>query len=141
LDRLKITDVLAAEHAAYRTVFDQIEAIWPRVRTLDEARNLASLVEGLLRQHGAKEEDLLYVAFDHVLEDRGQLERMSQEHDELDQNLLRIHEATTVAQARHFLQAACSRAKGHFRFEELEVFPLIERALQVETLERLGREA
>jgi hemerythrin-like domain-containing protein len=138
---MRMTDALMVEHTALRAVFEQIERVWPRIRTLEEASMLASLVEGLLRQHGSKEENLLFVTYDHVMEERGQLQKMSQEHDEIDQRLLRIRQAATVPEAKRLLRSALSVARRHFRFEELNVFPAIEHALQGDTLERLASRA
>jgi len=135
---MKITETLTVEHAAFRAVFEQIERACPKIRTLHEAWLLADLVEQLLRQHESEEGNLLYVAYDHMLAERGELQRMSQAHDDLDQRLLQVREAKTAAQAKALLQEALSGARSHFRFEELNVFPAIEQTFQRDTLEMLA---
>jgi hemerythrin-like domain-containing protein len=132
-----ITEVLVAEHAVLCGVFDQIERVWPQVNTIHEIRLLAALVEGLLRQHGAKEENVLLPAYDHTLENRGQLQRLSQEHDEIDKRLLLIQQAATVTEAKSLLRATLARARNHFQFEERSVFPAIAQTLQPGTLQQL----
>jgi hemerythrin-like domain-containing protein len=139
--RLKITEALVAEHAAFRAVFLEMERLTPRAGSLQEVRLLASLMEGFLRRHAAKEEDFLYAPYDHVLEHQGQLQRMSQEHAEIDDSLLQVQHATTLAKATNLLTLALSKAEQHFRFEELKVFPAVEEALPHLTLEQLARGA
>jgi hemerythrin-like domain-containing protein len=134
---MKITEVLTAEHAALRVVVERMETACSQIKTPHEAELLADLVEQFL-QHEFEEGNLLYVAYDHMLEERGQLQCMSQEHDELDQQLYQVRQAETVKQAKSRLRAALSSAKSRLRFEELNLLPAIERTLQRDTLDTLA---
>lgn len=136
-----ITNTLAVEHSAFLTVFNQIEQLLPRLARLDEVKMLAELVEGLLEEHGDKEENLAYVALDHVLEDRGLVTSLYQDHQEIDQRLARIKSATDLATARRLLEAVLAATRKHFQREEHLLFPLIEKTLRPETLAELGRAA
>jgi hemerythrin-like domain-containing protein len=135
---MKITEILVAEHRIFLSVFDQIERALPGVTTLTEARMLARLVEGMLESHAGTETELAYLALDHVLQDKGQLDRLHEEHHEIDTNLHLVHLAGDVARARLMLQTALGASRRHFAFEEHTVFPLIESALQSETLAGLA---
>jgi len=135
---MKITEILVAEHRIFLSVFDQIERALSGVTTLTEARILARLVEGMLESHAGTETELAYLALDHVLQDKGQLDRLHEEHHEIDTNLHLVHLAGDVARARLMLQTALGASRRHFAFEEQSVFPLIESALQSETLAGLA---
>lgn len=135
---MKITEILVAEHRIFLSVFDQIERALPGVTTLTEARMLARLVEGMLESHAGTETELAYLALDHVLQDKGQLDRLHEEHHEIDASLHLVHLAGDVARARLMLQTALGASRRHFAFEEQSVFPLVESALQSETLAGLA---
>jgi hemerythrin-like domain-containing protein len=135
---MKITEILVAEHRIFLSVFDQIERALSGVTTLTEARILARLVEGMLESHAGTETELAYLALDHVLQDKGQLDRLHEEHHEIDTSLHLVHLAGDVARARLMLQTALGASRRHFAFEEQSVFPLIESALQSETLAGLA---
>jgi hemerythrin-like domain-containing protein len=135
---MKITEILVAEHRIFLSVFDQIERALPGVTTLTEARMLARLVEGMLESHAGTETELAYLDLDHVLQDKGQLDRLHEEHHEIDTNLHLVHLAGDVARARLMLQTALGASRRHFAFEEQSVFPLVESALQSETLAGLA---
>lgn len=135
---MKITEVLVIEHRIFGSVFDEIERALPRVTTLAEVQNLASIVEGLLTNHAGTETDLTYLAFDHVLQDKGQLDRLHQEHQEIDASLRQVQTARDCAEACRLLQTALRASCEHMRFEEQSVFPLLERALQPATLTGLA---
>jgi glycine/D-amino acid oxidase-like deaminating enzyme len=136
---MKITDVLTAEHTIFLGVFDQIERVLPRLATPFEVGTMASIVEKLLEGHGARESDLAYAALDHALAEKGHLERMHQDHREIDGRLKQVHMANTCAEARRLLNAAIAASREHFRMEERIVFPMLEEVLRPETLEELGR--
>ncbi|MCX6890966.1 MAG: hemerythrin domain-containing protein [Verrucomicrobiota bacterium] len=135
---MKITEALVTEHNTFLIVFDQIERVLPRLATLAEVRTMATLVEGMLESHGKTETNLAYLALDHVLAHNGDLKRMHQDHHEVDDQLRKVHEARTCAEARRLLKAALVASRKHFRLEERAVFPLIEKVLQEETLHELG---
>jgi hemerythrin-like domain-containing protein len=136
---MKITEVLTAEHTIYLGIFDQIERVLPSLNTPSEVGTMASVVEGLLEGHAARESDAAYVALDHVLAEKGQLERMHQDHHEIDGRLKKVHAASTCAEARRLLKAAIAISREHFRLEERVIFPMLEKVLRPETLEELGR--
>ena len=136
---MNITEVLTTEHAVFLTVFDQIERALPKLKRLEEAKMLAGLVEALLQDHGDAETNLAFVALDHALDQKGQLNRLHQDHDEIDDRLRRVKTVTKLPDARRLLKAALLASRQHFRREERTIFPLIEKMLQKETLAGLGK--
>jgi len=137
---MTITDALRTEHAIYLRVFDEIEQALPSLTTPSEVTTMARIIEGLLQNHARREAGLAYLALDHVLANAGELDRMHQEHQEIDERLRKVYTAKTVAEARRLLKSALNSSREHFRMEELQVFPLLERTLKPETLVELGRE-
>ena len=135
-----ITKALVMEHAVFREVFDQIERILTGSPSAPEVKVLASVVEGLLRGHGETETNLAYSALDHVLADKEVLNRLHQDHHEIDDHFKRIHRTTDAAEAQRLLKKALAATREHFRREEKNVFPLLEQTLQPDTLGTLGRE-
>jgi hemerythrin-like domain-containing protein len=135
-----ITQALVMEHAVYREVFDQIEQLLAGTQSAAEVKLLASVVEGLLDDHGETETNLAYSALDHALADRGALDRLHQDHHEIDVRFERLHQVTDAAEARRLLKKALAVTRDHFQREEETVFPVLERTLQPDTLARLGRQ-
>ena len=135
-----ITKALVMEHAIFSGIFDQIERVLVGVPTAGEVKLLASLVEGLLREHGEAETNLAYAALDHVLADREALNRLYEDHHEIDEKFKHIHRTTDAEEALRLLKKALTATREHFRREEEGVFPLLERTLQPDTLGTLGRE-
>lgn len=135
---MSITDVLVAEHVAFAALFDQMQASLPACRTVAEVALLARLVEGVLRHHGEAEEHLVLTALDHLLAERGQLDALHHEHQELDQRLRQVGATADLPEARRRLMAVLTASRKHFRGEERDVFPRIERVLQPDSLARLG---
>ena len=76
---------------------------------------------------------------DHVLANKGQLDRLHQDHHEIDARLEKVHIAKTCAEARRLLSEAIIASREHFHMEEQKVFPLLEKMLKPETLRELGR--
>jgi len=136
---MKLTEALVTEHTIFLSVFDQIERALPSLSTPAEIDTMARIVEGLLQAHAKTETDLAYLALDHMLEHNGELTHMHQEHHEIDDRLRKVHTAKTCAEARRLLKAALTTSREHFRGEELNVFPLLEKWLKPETLLELGR--
>ena len=136
---MKITELLTVEHTVYLGVFDQIERVLPSLSTPSEVRTMANIVEGLLEGHAARESNLAYLALDHVLAEKGHLERMHQDHHEIDSRLKKVQGAGTCAEARRLLQDTLRASREHFHLEEKVVFPIMEKLLQPETLTALGR--
>ena len=135
---MKITEILVAEHRTFLSVFAQIERALPGATRLAEVRMLARIVEGMLESHAGTETEQAFLALDHVLQDKGQLDRLHEEHLEIDTSLHLVHLAGDSLRARGLLQTAIDASRKHFAFEEQFVFPLIESALQPETLAGLG---
>ena len=134
-----ITKVLVMEHAVFDEVFEQVERVLAGTTTAPEVKLLASVVEGLLRGHAETETDLAYPALDHALADRGALDRLYQDHHEIDDQFKRIQRATDAAEARRLLKKALAATRDHFRREEKNVFPMLEKTLHPDTLRTLGQ--
>ncbi len=135
---MKITDALATEHAVFLRVFDQIEKVLPRVTTLREATTIAQLIEGLLAGHADTERHLAFLALDHVLADRHELDSLHQDHEEIDRRFGQVATANDCTEACRLLKAGLQATRKHFRYEERTVFPILERCLQEQTLRELG---
>jgi hemerythrin-like domain-containing protein len=136
---MKITEALVTEHAIFLGVFEEIERALPDCATLSELRTMAGIVERLLRPHAEAESNLAYAALDQALAERGLLDRLYQDHQEIDASLKNVSRARTGAEARQLLEAALRAAREHFLYEERKVFPLLEQWLQGESLAELGR--
>ncbi len=136
---MKITDILLAEHIVFHNIFDHIERALPQLKTVGEVRVLAALLEELLRGHSQTEDDLVLAPLEHCLEQMGQRDSFEHEHHEVDANLMRVHKAKTVAEARRLLQHAVTYSRKHFDHEERIVFPLAEKVMKATTLRELGR--
>jgi hemerythrin-like domain-containing protein len=136
---MKITEALVAEHTTFLVVFDQIERVLPSLNTPAELKTMARIVEGLLESHAKTETNLAYLALDHVLAQNGELKRMHQDHQEIDDRLRKVHTAKTCAEARSLLKSALLNSREHFQLEERSVFPLLEKVLAKETVAQLGQ--
>ncbi len=136
---MRITDALRAEHAIYLGVFAEIERAVPRLATIGELRTMAAIIERVLAPHAAAENNLAFLALDHVLSDQGQLQRLYHEHKEIDERLKQVHSVSNCGEARRLLLASIGASREHFRLEEAEVFPLLEKRLKPETLRELGQ--
>jgi hemerythrin-like domain-containing protein len=134
-----ITQVLVMEHAVFCEVFDQIERVLAGPVTASEVKLLAVVVEGLLRSHAETETNLAYSALDHALADRGALNRLHQDHHEIDDHFKHIQRTTDPAEAQLLLKKALAATRDHFRREEKSVFPILEKTLQPSTLWTLGQ--
>jgi hemerythrin-like domain-containing protein len=139
MHNMKITEALVAEHTIFLSVFDQIERALPSLTIHAEVRTMARIVEGMLEGHAKTETNLAYLALDHVMEQNGELDRMHQDHHEIDDRLRKVHTANTCAEGRRLLKTAITASREHFRGEERSVFPLLDQMLQEETLTELGQ--
>ena len=133
-----ITSTLIMEHAVFCAVFDQIERVLPGLKSVPEVRVLSTVVEGLLAGHAETEADLAYAALDHVLAEKGELDRLHHDHKEIDNNFKLVHSASGLAEAQRLLKKALAASREHFRHEEEMIFPLLERVLPRDTLNDLG---
>ena len=135
---MKITDILIVEHAVFSRVFDQIERLLPGLKSVAEGKLLSKLVERMLQSHRHTEVGLAYAALDHALADRGELDRLHQDHEEIDTRLRLVQSATQSAEAKRLLLAALRASREHFRHEERAVFPMLEKVLGSDALTELA---
>lgn len=135
---ISITDALVAEHRVFTKLFDEIDSLLPKLTAIAEVRLLTSLVERLLHGHAETETNLAYVALDHALKERGHLDRLHEDHEEIDASLAAARTAPGFEEARRLLRRAIAASRDHFAREEQSVFPLLERTLRRETLTVLG---
>jgi hemerythrin-like domain-containing protein len=133
-----ITKALIMEHAVFRVVFHQVEQVFPKAGSAQEVKLLATVVEGLLSGHGETEKNLAYSVLDHVLKEDDRLNRLHQDHREIDEHFKRVHRANDLAEVKGLLKTALAATCEHFRREEEIVFPFLERVLRPETLKTLG---
>jgi hemerythrin-like domain-containing protein len=133
-----VTNTIVVEHRVISTVFDQIESRLPALETLAEAKFLADLITSLLDAHGKREESLAYAALDHMLAERGQINSLYQDHEEIDGRLAQIKATPDLKEACRLLTATIKATRNHFQREERIIFPLIERTLQEQTLKELN---
>ncbi len=136
---MTIIDGLVAEHRVFLMLFDQVERALPGVKTVDEVGLICRLLEAPLHNHGGAETDLAYIALDHILHQQNRLTRLHHDHQEIDGLLKRVEEIRDLPKACAQLKAALNACRAHFSEEEQTVFPLIEKALQHETLQILGK--
>ncbi len=95
---------------------------------------LCRALEAPLHNHGGAETDLAYIALDHILHQKSRLKRLYHDHREVDVLLKQVEEIKDLPKARTQMKAVLDACRAHFRVEEQIVFPLIEKALQRETL-------
>jgi hemerythrin-like domain-containing protein len=136
---MKITEALRAEHVVFHNIFDHIEHVLPKLKTLEGVKSLAELMESLLGTHGKTEEDLVFAPLDHCLEQIGQRDTFENEHHEIDASLLKVRAARRLPEARRLLSVAVLASRRHFDHEERIVFPLAEKVMKRETLTELGK--
>jgi hemerythrin-like domain-containing protein len=136
---MKITEALLAEHLVFHSMFDHIEAMAPRLKTLAEVKSLAALLERLLKAHSDTEDELFIGPLEHCFEQLGQRDAFLEEHQEIDTNLKNLQQAKQLKSARQLLLSAVSYSRKHFDKEERIVFPLAERVLNNKTLTALGQ--
>lgn len=130
--------MLRTEHAAFNAILDEIETALPKAATLGELRLLVNLIAGFLQRHGQKEEEILYPALDHIQGQRGQMEELTQEHGELDQQIRQVAKNRDLSKARQQLGKLIQAVRQHFDHEERHLFPLAEEVLLAENLAALG---
>ena len=137
---MKITEALFAEHLVFHSMFDHIEAVAPRLKTLAEVKSLATLMEQLLKTHSDTEDELFIGPLEHCFEQIGQRDAFLEEHQEIDESLRSIQGARQLKKARQSLLSAVSYSRKHFDKEERIVFPMAERVLNAKTLKALGQQ-
>jgi hemerythrin-like domain-containing protein len=136
---MKITEALFAEHFVFHNVFDHLERVAPRARTLAEIKTMAALMESMMKAHSDTEDELFIRPLEHCFEQIGQRETFHQEHDNIDGTLVSVAKATQVKKARQLLLQAVAASRKHVDKEERIVFPMAERVLSAMTLTSLGQ--
>ncbi len=136
---MKITDILQGEHTVFHNLFDHIEKVAPKLKTLAEIKAMASLMESLLNAHGKVEDEMVSLPLEHYLEHIGQLEKFHYEHNEINENLKKVQDSKSIKEARKLLLNAVVFSRCHFDNEERNFFPLAEKFLKKSTLETLGQ--
>ena len=136
---ITIIDGLVAEHRVFLTVFDQIERSLPEIKTTGEIALICRILERLIHDHGTAETDLAYITFDHVLKEQNRCMRLTHDHEEIDGLLREVEMIQDLGEARSRLKVSLNACRVHFKDEERNVFPLIEKTVHHETLVALGR--
>ena len=136
---MKITEALLAEHLVFHSMFDQIEASAPALKTLAEVKAIAALMEAMLKAHSDTEDELFLGPLEHCFEQIGQRDSFLEEHQEMNDSLHSVQEATRIRVAQQLLLEAVAHSRRHFDREERIVFPLAERVLKEATLTELGQ--
>jgi len=137
---MRITDILRAEHTVFHHLFDHVEAMAPRLKTLGEIRSLAVLVDKVMAPHSKTEDELFIEPLEHCFEQIGQRETFHHEHELIEETLVKVGKARDLKTARKLLIGVITAARKHFDKEERIVFPLAERVLKANTLTALGNE-
>jgi len=134
-----IIEILVAEHRVFLRLFEEVERSLPLFKTPEEVRFACRLIQGLVHRHGGVEDDLSFVAVDHILKEHKRHARLDHDHREIDRLLERAASVSDIRKARSRLKAALAGCRAHFRDEERNLFPLLEKALQPETLLAFGK--
>lgn len=137
---MKITDILRAEHTVFHHLFDHIEAMAPRLKTLGEVKSLATLVDRVMAPHSQTEDDLFIEPLEHCFEQIGHRETFHKEHEMIEATLVKVSRARTLKDGKKLLLGVIAASRKHFEKEERIVFPLAERILKAKTLTDLGSE-
>ena len=135
---MKITEALLAEHLVFHSMFDQIEAAAPNLKTLAELKAVAAMLETLLKVHADTEDALFLGPLEHCFEQIGQRDSFLDEHQEMDANLQLVAKAVRAKEALELLLRAVAHSRRHFDREERIMFPMAERVLNERTLNELG---
>lgn len=135
---MKLTEALRTEHAIFRIMFDHLERVVPELKAVSEIKLLARMAEKILRGHSEMEQNLAYATLDHMLHEKGNLGRLSTEHQQLYDRFHQVQEAPRAVESRSLLLSAIVIAREHLSYEEQVIFPLIDQTLQTDSLEELG---
>ncbi len=136
---MKITEALLAEHLVFHNLFDHVEKIAPKLRTLSEIQLLAGLTATMLAAHSKTEDELFIGPLEPSFEQIGHCDTFHHEHELIDQNLALVNKTKQVKQARLLLLTTILMCRSHFDKEERIVFPMAERILKNKTLVELGQ--
>ena len=136
---MTIIEALVAEHRVFLGLFEEVERSLPLLKTVDEVRLTCRLIQRLLSKHGGEEDDLSFIAVDHILKEHKRHALLDHDHREIDRLLEKVTSVRDIRKARSRLKAALTGCRAHFRDEERHLFPLLEKALQPETLLAFGK--
>lgn len=137
---MKITDALLAEHVVFHNLFDYVERVTPKLRTLGEVRALAGLIGAMQESHGQIEDELVMEPLGHCLDNLGQNEAIHAEHQHIETVLAQVSSCRELRKAKKLLHNAVVVSRQHFDREERVIFPLAEKWLKAKTLQTLGTE-
>lgn len=137
---MKITEALLAEHVVFHNLFDYVERVTPRLRTLAELRALAGLLDAMLEAHGQMEDKLVMEPLEHCLDHLGQNEAIHAEHEHIEAVLAQVRSCRDLKKAKKLMVSAVLISRQHFDREERVIFPLAEKWLKSKTLQTLGTE-
>ncbi len=135
---MKITEALLAEHVVFHNLFDHIESILPKLKTVAEVHALAGVLDATLQAHSLVEDKLLIEPLEHCFAEIGQQETFHDEHEEIDEQLKSVLSSPNLKTTRRLLQIAVVACRNHFDKEERLIFPMAEKALKSRTLSILG---
>ena len=135
---MKITEILMAEHAVFHNLFDHIEAVVPRSKTLAEVKSLAAIMAKLTAPHSRTEDELFIEPLEHCFDQIGQKDTFHHEHELIEQTMEKVLKTKDLKTAKKLLLGAVAASRNHFDKEERIVFPLAERILKAKTLTELG---
>src|SRR5258706_16379523 len=62
---MKITEALFAEHQVFHNIFDHLERVAPRIKTLAEIKSLGALMECMMKAHSDTEDELFIRPLEH----------------------------------------------------------------------------
>jgi len=136
---MKITEALHAEHVVFHNLFDHLEIVLPKAGSLAEVHAMRDMLASMMDAHGKVEHTLLLDPLEHCFDQFGHSESFHNEHEEIEQRLNDVKDATDVDAARQALNSAVLLARDHFDKEERLVFPLAEKHLSEKTLLELGQ--
>ena len=88
---MKITDILRAEHTVFHHLFDHVEAVTPRLKTLAEVKSLATLVDKVMSPHSQTEDELFIEPLEHCFEQIGHNETFHHEHEVIEATFARFN--------------------------------------------------
>ena len=137
---MKITDILRAEHTVFHHLFDHIESVAPKLKTISEVKSLATLAEKVMAPHSQTEDELFIEPLEHCFEQMGQRETFHHEHEVIEKTFIAVGKARNLKAAKELLLRTITASRKHFDKEERIVFPLAERILKTKTLTELGAE-
>ena len=135
---MKITDAFLGEHAVFYAQFIECEDMIARV-DLAGVKQAAGVIASALATHADLEDMLLFQPLADRADERASIfQIMDEEHRTIGALLVEIARTHDPERGRELLLEMIHAAREHFLKEEQVAFPLAERLLGAEELERLG---